>query len=295
MTDATQPLLEIEHLSIAAGEGEVARELVSDVSLTLRAGERLGLIGESGSGKSLTSLSITSLLPQGLHASGSIRLAGAETIGASEAALKPLRGPAAGIVFQEPLTALDPLMRVGRQIAEPIRRHRSLAGAALQQAVTEALAEVLLDDPRLARSFPHELSGGQRQRVAIAIALAARPKLLIADEPTTALDVTVQAEVLGLLDRLVTERNMALLFVSHDLAVVSRMTDRVLVLQNGSVVESGPVAEIIGSPQHPYTAQLIAHARALDGALDGSSGAGSVADSGTGSGTASLESNGGAA
>ncbi|MFD5598429.1 ATP-binding cassette domain-containing protein [Leucobacter sp. NPDC058333] len=262
----SEPLLRISGLTVQSADAT----LVDGVDLEVSAGQRVGLIGESGSGKSLTSLAVTGLLPVGLRAAGSVQLGGVETIGASEDALRPLRGPVAGIVFQEPLTALDPLMRVGRQIAEPIRRHRGLSGAALETAVGAALAEVRLDEPRLARSFPHELSGGQRQRVAIAIALAAQPKLLIADEPTTALDVTVQAEVLGLLDRLVAERNMGLLFVSHDLAVVSQMTDRVLVLQHGRVVESGSVLELLRSPHHPYTEQLVAHARVLDSALDGS-------------------------
>lgn len=261
-------LLRVTDLSIATGTAR----LVNEVSFTVAPGERVGLIGESGSGKSLTSLALTSLLPSMLTASGSVLLNGVETVGASETALKPLRGAVAGIVFQEPLTALDPLMRVGKQIAEPMRRHLGLRGAALQAAVLEALTEVSLTEPRYARAFPHELSGGQRQRVAIALALAARPQLLIADEPTTALDVTVQAEVLALLDRLVAERGMGLLFVSHDLAVVSRMTDRVLVLQRGDVVEEGTVASLVHSPAHPYTAQLVAHARVLDAALDGAAG-----------------------
>ena len=264
----TEPLLAMRALSVRSSE----TVLVNAIDLDVAAGERVGLIGESGSGKSLTSLAVTGLLPETLRASGSVRLAGVETVGAEEQALRPLRGPVAGVVFQEPLTALDPLMRVGRQIAEPIRRHLGLRGSALDRAVTDALAEVRLDEQRFARAYPHELSGGQRQRVAIAIALAARPQLLIADEPTTALDVTVQSEVLDLLDRLVAERNMGLLFVSHDLAVVARMTDRVLVLQRGIVVEEGAVREILRAPQHPYTAQLVAHARVLDQALDGSTG-----------------------
>ena len=258
-------LLRVSGLSIDAG----AARLVNSVSFSVAPGERVGLIGESGSGKSLTSLALTGLLPAGLTASGSVRLGGVETVGATDATLKPLRGAALGMVFQEPLTALDPLMRVGKQIAEPMRRHLGLRGAALRTAVLAALAEVSLVEPRFARAFPHELSGGQRQRVAIALALAAQPRLLVADEPTTALDVTVQAEVLALLDRLVAERGMGLLFVSHDLAVVSRMTDRVLVLQRGNVVEEGTVASLLRAPAHPYTEQLVAHARALDSALDG--------------------------
>ncbi|WP_336662158.1 ABC transporter ATP-binding protein [Leucobacter sp. USHLN154] len=262
----TEALLRVSALRVRSRDAA----LVDGIDFEVAAGERLGLIGESGSGKSLTSLAITALLPDGLRATGSVRLAGVETVGADEQSVRPLRGPAAGVVFQEPLTALDPLMRVGRQIAEPIRRHLGLRGSALDRAVAEALDEVRLGEQRFARAFPHELSGGQRQRVAIAIALAARPRLLIADEPTTALDVTVQSEVLDLLDRLVAERDMGLLFVSHDLAVVSRMTDRVLVLQRGAVVEEGAVRQILRAPQHPYTAQLVAHARVLDAALDGS-------------------------
>ena len=267
--EAGAPLLRVDGLTVAAGGGTGTTELVRGISFEISAGERVGLIGESGSGKSLTALAIAGLLPDGLSAGGSAVLDGVETVGASEAALRPLRGPAIGFVFQEPLTALDPLMRVGRQIAEPLRRHRGLRGAELDRAVAESLAEVRLEDPRTARAYPHELSGGQRQRIAIAIALAARPKLLVADEPTTALDVTVQAEVLGLLDRLVVERGMGLLFISHDLAVVAQQTSRVLVLRDGEAVERGAVVDLVRAPQHPYTAQLVAHARALDAALDG--------------------------
>ncbi len=195
-------------------------------------------------------------------------LDGHQVIGAPDRALRPLRGPAASIVFQEPLSSLDPLMRVGRQIAEPLKRYRGLRGSALRQAVAASLEAVSLPDAALARAFPHELSGGQRQRVAIALALAADPKLLIADEPTTALDVTVQNEVLELLDRLVEERNMALLFISHDLAVVSRMTSRVTVLQRGVAVEQGDVDDVISRPRHEYTTRLVASARILDDALN---------------------------
>jgi ABC-type glutathione transport system ATPase component len=257
-------LLEVEGLTVTAD----GRRVVDDVSFAVAAGERVGVIGESGSGKSVTSLTVTGLLGGGLSASGSARLDGVEVIGAPDRSLRPLRGPVASVLFQEPLTALDPLMRVERQIAEAIRRHLGLRGAALKDAVRAALEDVSLPDPRIARAFPHELSGGQRQRVATAIALAASPKLLIADEPTTALDVTVQDEILALLDRLVAERDMALLFISHDLAVVARMTDRVVVMRRGETVEQGPVAQIVGDPQHPYTRALVASARALDSALD---------------------------
>ncbi len=172
-------------------------------------------------------------------------------------------------MFQEPLTALDPLMRLGQQVAEPVKRHLGLRGAELRAAVHDALDEVRLPDPeRIARAYPHEISGGQRQRVAIAAALACRPQLLIADEPTTALDVTVQAEVLALLDTLIAERGMSLLFVSHDLAVVSRMTDRALVLRAGRVVEEGAIRRLLDAPTDPYTVELVRSARELDAALE---------------------------
>lgn len=261
-------ILDVSGLTVRSASGP----LVRDVSFSLGSGERLGLIGESGSGKSLTSLAVTGLLPDSLVASGSVLLDGHQVVGARDADLRPLRGPVAQIVFQEPLTALDPLMRVGRQIAEPLRRHLGLRGAELRSAVASALDEVALSDPRIARAYPHELSGGQRQRVAIAIALAAKPQLLIADEPTTALDVTVQDAVLALLERLVADRGMALLFISHDLAVVSRMVDRIVVLRDGLVVEEGAVAQVLRDPVEPYTQMLVDSARALDAFLDAGEG-----------------------
>jgi len=259
-------ILDVKNLRVSPREGA---PLVHDVSFHLAAGERLSLIGESGSGKSLTSFAVLGLLPDGLQAEGSVELAGVQVIRAKERALVPLRGRTASMVFQEPLTALDPLMRLGAQVAEPLRRHLGLRGAALRAAVLQALEEVRLPQPdRIARAYPHEISGGQRQRVAIAAALACRPQLLIADEPTTALDVTVQADVLDLLDTLVAERGMALLFVSHDLAVVSRMTDRALVLRGGRVVEEGPLQRLLTAPADPYTAELVRSARELDAALE---------------------------
>jgi peptide/nickel transport system ATP-binding protein len=259
-------ILDVRDLRVSARDGS---PLVHDVSFTLDAGERLSLIGESGSGKSLTSFAALGLLPEGLTAEGSVELAGVQVIGARERELVPLRGRTASMVFQEPLTALDPLMRLGAQVAGPLRRHLGLKGAALREAVLAALTEVRLPEPeRIARAYPHEISGGQRQRVAIAAALACRPQLLIADEPTTALDVTVQADILALLDTLVAERGMALLFVSHDLAVVSRMTDRALVLRGGRVVEEGTIARLLTAPADPYTAELVRSARELDAALE---------------------------
>ncbi|SNT42719.1 ABC-type dipeptide/oligopeptide/nickel transport system, ATPase component [Streptosporangium subroseum] len=264
-------LLDVTGLGVRSGQG---RELVSDVSFTLEAGARLGLIGESGSGKSLTALAIMGLLPTGMTASGSVVLDApglprTQITGATERDLNGLRGRAVTVVFQEPLTALDPLMRVGRQLAEPLGRRHGLRGAALRRAVVAALEEVRLTEPdRIARAYPHEISGGQRQRVAIAMALACEPALLIADEPTTALDVTVQAEVLALLDGLVSARGMALLFISHDLAVISRITDHVLVLRDGRAVEAGAVRDIVNAPRHPYTRSLVDSARELDSPLD---------------------------
>jgi len=267
-------LLSVRDLGVATAGGA---GLVRGLSLDLDPGARLGVIGESGSGKSVTSLAITGLLGAGLTATGSVTLDGVEVVGASERVLVPLRGSAASVVFQEPLTALDPLMRIGRQVAEPLARHsrrrgEPLRGGALRRAVVAALAEVSLGDERIAASFPHEISGGQRQRAAIAIALASRPKLLIADEPTTALDVTVQAEILALLDRLVDERGMALVFISHDLAVVSSLVTDVIVMRGGEAVERGPIATLLSAPSDPYTVRLVTSARSLDAALDVSEG-----------------------
>lgn len=264
-------LLEIRSLTVSTGE----TRLVSGLSLALEPGARLGLIGESGSGKSLTAMAILGLLPPALRVSGDITLAETNVIGAGDAALTCLRGTAVATIFQEPLTALDPLMRLGKQLAEVVSRRARRDGepldrSALHRRVIEVLAQVALDEPdRIARAFPHEVSGGQRQRVAIAMALACRPQLLIADEPTTALDVTTQAEILKLIDGLVKARNMALLFISHDLPVVAGLVDRVLVLKSGEMVEEGPVAEVFGTPKHAYTQNLLAAARRFDDALGG--------------------------
>ncbi len=259
-------LLEVSGLRVSTDAGT---ELVRDVSFDLEPGQRLGIIGESGSGKSLTSFAVTGLLPAGLRAAGSVLLDGHQVIGGRDRELSRLRGSVVSLVFQEPLTALDPLMRLGDQVALPLRRHLGLRGGPLADAVQQALAEVRLAEPqRIARSYPHEISGGQRQRVAIAAALACRPRLLIADEPTTALDVTVQQEVLTLLDGLVGERGMALIFVSHDLAVVSRMCEQALVMQGGAIVERGPVHRLLREPEQDYTRALVASARTLDRALD---------------------------
>lgn len=258
-------LLEVRGLGVNVRSGTA---LVRDISFAVDAGDRIGLIGESGSGKSLTALAILGLLPFGLESTGSVMLGGTQVIGVRDGTLVPLRGRLACLIFQEPLSALDPLMKLGHQLAEPIARHQHLRGTQLRQAVLDALAEVRLRDvERIARSRSSEISGGQRQRVAIAMALACRPQLLIADEPTTALDVTVQSDVLDLLDGLVAERGMAMVFISHDLAVVSRMTDRVLLLREGEMVEEGTVAELLTSPRHPYTKAFAASAREIDAAF----------------------------
>lgn len=264
-------ILDVQNLTVETSDGV---EVVSDVSFSIEPGERLGLIGESGSGKSMTALAIVGLLPAELKASGSLFLgngkeAPVQILGSAEKSLNQIRGTVASIVFQEPLTALDPLMKIGRQLSEPLRRWQGLKGDELHSAVIAALTEVRINNPeRIAKSYPYEISGGERQRAAIAMALACEPSLLIADEPTTALDVTVQAEILTLLDAVVSERGMSLLFISHDLAVVSRITDHVLVLKDGSVVESGSLHDILQSPRHPYTQDLVTSARELDDALD---------------------------
>lgn len=263
-------LLDINGLSIRAGE----KSLVTDLSFSISPGERLGLIGESGSGKSLTALAAIGLLPNALKASGSVLLDGRQVIGAPDRDLVPLRGTAAAVVFQEPLTALDPLMKIGRQVGEAVKRRARRDGGATDKAsitreVRALLDQVALPDPdRMIDAWPHEISGGQRQRAAIAMALACKPKLLIADEPTTALDVTTQAEILALLARLVSERDMALLFISHDLPVVAGAVDRVVVMQHGRIVETGLVGDVFSQPNHPYTQSLVAAARAFDDALE---------------------------
>jgi peptide/nickel transport system ATP-binding protein len=251
--------LEVEDLTVRFGG---ARPVVDGVSFALDAGERLGVIGASGSGKSLTALAVLGLLPEAATATGSVRLDGRELLGRPERELAAVRGARIGMVFQEPATALDPLMRVGKQIAGPVRRLRGLSRAAAARRAVELLGTVGLPDPqRLARAYPHQLSGGQRQRVGIAIALAGEPELLFADEPTTALDVTVQAEVLALLDELVANRGTGLLFVSHDLAVVARVAQRIAVMADGAIREEGPVRQVLQHPTDPATKALVKAAR----------------------------------
>jgi peptide/nickel transport system ATP-binding protein len=264
-------LLTLDRLGVRL-EGPEPRDLVASVSLELQAGERLGIIGESGSGKSLTALAVLGLLAHPLAARGRAVLAtpsgDVDVVAASQRRLDRVRGSVVSAVFQEPLASLDPLMRIGAQLSWPLAHHRGLRGDALRRAVLDALADVQLPHPEhIARSYIHEVSGGQRQRVAIALALAAGPRLLIADEPTTALDVTVQAGVLELLQREVSERGMTLVFISHDLPVVAGITDRVLVMRDGQQVELAPTTALLSAPEAEYTRTLVAASRSLDALL----------------------------
>ncbi|MGE0415684.1 MAG: ABC transporter ATP-binding protein [Acetobacteraceae bacterium] len=249
------PLVQVENLSVAFG----ATRVVDGVSFTLDRGETLALVGESGSGKSLTALSLLQLLPRGgSNPAGRVMLDGTDMIGAPPATLHRARGDLAGIVFQEPMTSLNPLHRIGRQVAEAITLHHSLPPAKVRERVIDALTQAGFPDAdRRLEAFPHELSGGQRQRVMIAMALANNPALLIADEPTTALDVTIQAHILALLAGLKQARGLAMLLITHDLAIVRRFADRVCVMKDGAVVEAGAVAEVFAAPAHPYTRMLL--------------------------------------
>lgn len=256
-TDSTHVLI-VEDLHVRfTGRDEDA---VRGVSLHVDPGETVALVGESGSGKSATALASMGLLPRNAHPSGSVRLStGAEVVGAAEDELDDLRGRVASMVFQEPLTALNPSMTLGRQIGESIRNHSdATAEQAMEKAVGLIRAVGLPDPETKARQYPHELSGGQRQRIVIAIALASEPDLIIADEPTTALDVTVQAEILDLLRHLVQERGKGQLLITHNMGVVADLADRVYVMRHGVIVESGEVEQVLTRPQHPYTKALLA-------------------------------------
>jgi peptide/nickel transport system ATP-binding protein len=251
-------LLSVQDLRVHLG----GREAVAGVSFDLAAGDVLGLVGESGSGKSLTALSLLGLLPEAAGVSGRLLLEGVDLARLTEAELCAVRGRDIAMVFQEPMTALNPLHRIGDQVAEGLVRHQGLSRRAAGAAAAEWLARVGLDPARISpKRFPHELSGGQRQRVAIAMALACGPKLLIADEPTTALDVTTQAQCLDLMTRLTEETGAALLFISHDLAVVGQMARRIAVMRQGQIVEQGTAREVLGAPRHDYTQALIQASR----------------------------------
>ena len=253
----TDPLLAVRDLTISSA----SQTLVHPLNFAIAPGERVGLIGESGSGKSLTSSAVMGLLPSELTAQGEVALAGesGNLLTQSEKSFARLRGSRMSMVFQEPMSALNPLMRVGDQVAEVMRLHRTASGDAASKRAIELLDQVHLPDPSAAaKAYPHQLSGGQRQRIMLAIALANSPDLLICDEPTTALDVTVQSAVLDLIDEQVTARGTGLLFITHDLAVVARVCERVMVMNAGRVVETGTVDEIFTAPQHEYTRGLLA-------------------------------------
>ncbi len=251
---STLPLLEIDHLSVRFGTTCV----VDDVSFSIAAGEKFALVGESGSGKTITALSVLRLVA-GATSSGAIRFCGDDLMLQSEAQMRSLRGARIGMVFQEPMTALNPLYTVGNQIVEVLELHEAMTPAAARARATELLARTGIPEPeRRIDSYPHQLSGGQRQRAMIAMALACKPQLLICDEPTTALDVTIQAEILSLLDELQAEMGMALLFITHDLPLVRRFTHRVGVMERGKLVEMGTTARVFAKPAHAYTQKLLA-------------------------------------
>ncbi|WP_433975316.1 ATP-binding cassette domain-containing protein [Tunturiibacter lichenicola] len=251
-------LLEVNDLSIGFGQ----HRAVKGISFYINSGETLGLVGESGSGKSATSLAVLRLLPESARIAGEIRFEGGDLLALPEEAMRRRRGREIAMIFQEPMTALNPVMPVGAQIAEAVAAHHpELARKAVRVRVLEAMEEVGLPEvERRAKDYPHQFSGGQRQRILIAMAIVNRPRLLIADEPTTALDVTVQAQILALLKELRREHGLAMLFISHDLAVVSQVADRVAVMQQGVIVEQAEAGQLFRAPQHAYTRRLLASA-----------------------------------
>jgi peptide/nickel transport system ATP-binding protein len=251
-------LLDIRDLKLALGD----KPILKGLTLSLEAGQVLGIVGESGSGKSMTALSILGLPPRGATLGGTIGFEGQDLVGLPDAAIARLRGDRIGMVFQEPTTALNPVMTIGAQVAEVVRLHRKASRAEARAAARQALDRVGLEDIPLTR-YPHELSGGQRQRVAIAIAVVLSPRLLIADEPTTALDVTTQAQILDLLLRLVREDGAAMVLISHDLALVAQAADRVAVMKDGEIVEQGETGALFKALRHPYTRALAADAERM--------------------------------
>jgi oligopeptide/dipeptide ABC transporter ATP-binding protein len=257
---ATGPLLEVRdlHASFVTESGLV--EAVRGVSFDLHAGEVLGIVGESGSGKSVTAMALTGLNAADPNArfAGSVRYRGRELMGLRERDLQRVRGAEIGMVFQDPMTSLNPVYRVGDLIAETLRAHTRVSAGVARARAVDLLREVGIPEPeRRARDFPHRFSGGMRQRVMIAMALACQPAVLIADEPTTALDVTIQAQILRLLERARAERDASVVLITHDLGVVARIADRVLVMYAGRVVETGSLRDLFHAPQHPYTRGLL--------------------------------------
>ena len=256
-------LLDVQNLRVSFDDAVV----VNDVNFSIMPGEKFALVGESGSGKTVTSLSILRL-NQDARYEGKILFEGRDILSRPEPAMRALRGKDVAMIFQEPMTALNPLFTVGNQIAEVLMLHEGLSAKAAARRTVELLDKTGIPEPaRRALAFPHQLSGGQRQRAMIAMALACRPKLLIADEPTTALDVTIQLQYLKLLKRLQAETGMAILFITHDFGVVGRMCDRVAVMYAGRIVECGPVRQIFEAPAHPYTRALIASVPKMTGPI----------------------------
>ncbi len=253
------PVLDVKDLHVAFRQDGGVTPAVKGISFHLDKGETVALVGESGSGKSVSALSLVSLLGDNAQVRGSARFNGQEMIGADEATLRQVRGNDISFIFQEPMTSLNPLHTIEKQLAESLALHQGLAGDAAREKILALLDQVGIQDAqdRLG-SYPHQLSGGQRQRIMIAMALANAPHVLIADEPTTALDVTIQAQILELLKDLKDRMGMGLLFITHDLGIVRRIADRVCVMQNGEIVEQGPTTQIFQSPQHPYTQKLLA-------------------------------------
>jgi len=266
----SEKLLVIRDLSVAFGEGERQIIAVDRVSFDIEKGETVALVGESGSGKSVTALSVMKLLPYPAahHPSGSVTFQGRELLTMAERDIRKVRGNDITIIFQEPMTSLNPLHTIEKQIGEILLLHQGLGGTAARAKIVDLLGQVGIPDPagRL-QSYPHQLSGGQRQRVMIAMALANEPELLIADEPTTALDVTVQAQILKLLKDTQKRLGMSMLFITHDLGIVRKLADRVCVMQNGKIVEQGPVERVFTAPEHPYTRALLAAEPKPDPAL----------------------------
>lgn len=251
-------ILDIKNLSVTFRQDGKATRAVKQVSLIVGRGETVAIVGESGSGKSVTALSTVSLLPDSAEITGSITYDGAQMIGADEAELQRVRGNDISFIFQEPMTSLNPLHTIEKQLAESLSLHQNLRGEVAQGRILELLQKVGIHDAQTRLgSYPHQLSGGQRQRVMIAMALANKPELLIADEPTTALDVTIQAQILELLNDLKRSEQMSLLFITHDLGIVRKIADRVYVMKGGEIVEAGPTGEIFDNPQHDYTKTLL--------------------------------------
>ena len=251
-------LLDVKDLKVSFRQDGAVTQAVRGVSFSLERGETLAIVGESGSGKSVSALSTVSLLGESAEVSGSVTYDGQQMIGADDALLRKVRGNDISFIFQEPMTSLNPLHTIEKQLGESLALHQGLVGSEARARIIELLDQVGIQDAETRlTSYPHQLSGGQRQRVMIAMALANAPDVLIADEPTTALDVTIQAQILDLLKDLKDRMGMGLLFITHDLGIVRRIADRVCVMQQGEIVETGPTAEIFGNPQHPYTQKLL--------------------------------------